>query len=132
MNRDRVGQPRRLTCDFPANRLEILIAGQIKLTAPYVAANDTGGVETQVAMVEPGTSGSAMIITADVRATSSTGHLAEFPGDSNSVVVQIPFAGNVVPAHTVLHNGSCTAQEAAGAGEAGDDSASSGGGDDSS
>lgn len=96
--------------------MEILIAGEIKITAPYVAANDTSGVETQVAIVKPGSAGSAMLITTDIRGASRTGHVAEFTSSNNSVVVQIPFAGNVVPLHTVLHNGSCTAQEATGAG----------------
>lgn len=56
-----------------------------------------------------------MILTTDVRGASTTGHYAEFPSSNKTVVVQIPLANNTVPAHTVLHNGACTAAEADGA-----------------
>ncbi|OAL23039.1 hypothetical protein AYO20_11101 [Fonsecaea nubica] len=54
------------------------------------------------------TSGSAqqILVAADTDPRAS-GHLTFYPGDGDSVALQIPFRDGVVPAHTVVHEGAC-------------------------
>ncbi|KAK4135160.1 hypothetical protein BT67DRAFT_378915 [Trichocladium antarcticum] len=64
--------------------------------------------DTKVAYVMPGTLRSSVLIAADLRAASTVaGHFTEFPSDEPTLLVQIPFVGEMVPAHTVLHDGPC-------------------------
>ncbi|KAB5522041.1 hypothetical protein GE09DRAFT_1195193, partial [Coniochaeta sp. 2T2.1] len=46
--------------------------------------------------------------TSNVRASSYIrGHYTEFPSDEPAVLVQVPFVGNRVPGHVILHDGAC-------------------------
>ncbi|KAK0744552.1 hypothetical protein B0T21DRAFT_280093 [Apiosordaria backusii] len=81
------------------------------------ASNDMGTVgedhssqrpETRTAYIMPGTLKSSVLIAADLKSVSSlAGHFTEFPSDEPTVLVQIPFEGDVVLEHTVLHEGGC-------------------------
>lgn len=39
--------------------------------------------------------------------TIGEGHFTDYPSDKETVALQIPFTGGVVPAHEVLRNGAC-------------------------
>lgn len=56
----------------------------------------------------PGTLRSSLLIAADLKSASTiAGHFTEFPGDEPTILIQVPFEGNEIPDHTILHNGSC-------------------------
>lgn len=64
--------------------------------------------EQRVAYVVPGTLASSVVIAADLRSVSTLrGHFTEFPSDEPTVLVQVPFEGDVPPRHSVLHDGAC-------------------------
>lgn len=49
-----------------------------------------------------------MVIAADLKNVSvHAGHFTEFPGDEPTVLIQVPFAGDTAPEHTVLGEGPC-------------------------
>ncbi|MCJ1330782.1 hypothetical protein MMC10_007469 [Thelotrema lepadinum] len=52
-----------------------------------------------------------LIIAADTANVSTLGHNTTYPTDSETVALQIPTAGGIVPGHEVLHGGPCTAEE---------------------
>jgi hypothetical protein len=56
----------------------------------------------------PGTMRSSLLIAADLRSASTiAGHFTEFPSDEPTVLIQVPFEGNKIPDHTILHSGPC-------------------------
>ncbi|CAP67089.1 uncharacterized protein PODANS_4_4380 [Podospora anserina S mat+] len=64
--------------------------------------------ETKTAYILPGTLRSSMLIAADLKSISTlAGHYTEFPSDEPTLLVQIPFDGDVVPEHIVLYEGGC-------------------------
>lgn len=52
-----------------------------------------------------------IVIAADTKSVSSSGHITNFPGSENTVIAQFPLSGNALPAHMVLHSGGCLAQD---------------------
>lgn len=52
-----------------------------------------------------------ILIAADTKNVSETGHITNFPGGSDTVVAQFPITGNVLPAHKVLYSGPCKLDE---------------------
>ncbi|KAK4643870.1 hypothetical protein QC761_404380 [Podospora bellae-mahoneyi] len=64
--------------------------------------------ETKTAYILPGTLRSSMLIAADLKSISTlAGHYTEFPSDEPTLLVQIPFDGDVVPEHIILYEGGC-------------------------
>lgn len=62
----------------------------------------------EVAYLMPGTMSSSIILVTDLRSESTLlGHGAEFPSNEATVLVQIPFENDEIPAHTVVGTGSC-------------------------
>lgn len=55
-----------------------------------------------------------LIIAADTHDVSKHGHITTYPGDSDTVVLQIPFKAGSVPKHTVLYRGPCRWNEMVG------------------
>lgn len=43
--------------------------------------------------------------------TDTTGHITTYPSDEQTIALQIPTAGGIVPNHTVLHSGACKSSE---------------------
>ena len=66
---------------------------------------------TETATIRGGQFG--IIIAADTANVSMLGHITTYPGDTETVALQIPTAGGVVPAHSILHGGPCTSEEQA-------------------
>lgn len=63
----------------------------------------------EVAYLMPGTMTSSIILVTDLRIQSTIlGHGAEFPSNEPTVLVQIPFENDEIPAHTVVGTGSCS------------------------
>ncbi|KAK4195859.1 hypothetical protein QBC40DRAFT_310344 [Triangularia verruculosa] len=121
----------------PHAQLSIILNGLIRITSPAPSQRESGrgpmndsvmpsiGVggsgmgevaedhdddrpKTRTAYIMPGTLKSSVLIAADLKSVSTlAGHYTEFPSDEPTVLVQIPFEGDVVPDHTVLHEGSC-------------------------
>ncbi|ORY61707.1 uncharacterized protein BCR38DRAFT_440928 [Pseudomassariella vexata] len=97
----------------------MILNGMIRITAPspessssayaaMAAQNGSNISSAEVAYIMPGTLKSSLVIAADIKETSYlTGHYTEFPSNEPTVLVQIPFEGNRVPEHTVLHDGQC-------------------------
>lgn len=52
----------------------------------------------------------SLIIAVDTD-TRSPGHLTYYPGDEETVALQIPFKHGNVPKHTVVHPGPCPNRE---------------------
>lgn len=89
-------------------RLTGVLNGLIRITAPYVPPGGNSTIETQVAYAMPGTIASSFLIAADLASISTVaGHFTEFPSNDPTVLVQVPFSNNEVPAHSVLHDGAC-------------------------
>lgn len=90
-------------------RLTVILNGLIRVTAPYIApGTDNSTATTSVAYLMPGTLSSSVLIAADLASTSTiAGHFTEFPSDEQTVLVQVPFLDNDIPAYSVLHHGSC-------------------------
>lgn len=84
----------------------------------YQGAVPSGSADSQVparqppeeiAYLMPGTTTSSIILVTDLRSESNiAGHGAEFPSNEPTVLVQIPFENDEIPAHTVLGTGSCS------------------------
>lgn len=63
----------------------------------------------EIAYLMPGTMASSIILVTDLRSQSTiSGHGAEFPSNEPTVLVQIPFENDEIPAHTVVGTGSCS------------------------
>lgn len=52
-----------------------------------------------------------IIIAADLKNKSATGHITEFPGSDTTVIAQFPVPGDVEPEHTVLYVGPCRMED---------------------
>ena len=74
------------------------MAGAARITVPNSA---------QEAFVHAGKNG--LVFAADIAALSTTGHTSIFVKET--VLMQIPTAGGVVPPHKVLHAGPCRGKE---------------------
>ena len=48
-----------------------------------------------------------LIVAADTAAVSTLGHVTTYPSQEETMALQIPTAGGIVPPHTVLHEGAC-------------------------
>lgn len=48
-----------------------------------------------------------ILLAADLKNESATGHITDFPGSVDTVIAQLPVLGNVVPGHVLLHGGRC-------------------------
>lgn len=63
----------------------------------------------EITYLIPGTMTSSIILVTDLRSVSNiAGHGAEFPSNEPTVLVQIPFENDEIPAHTVLGTGGCS------------------------
>ncbi|KAL8294813.1 hypothetical protein RB597_008268 [Gaeumannomyces tritici] len=105
----------------PTVQLSVILNGMIRITSPAPApvgstpapsvgggSAATGPPEQAVAYVVPGTLASSVVIAADLKSISTLrGHFTEFPSDEPTVLVQVPFEGDVPPPHSVLHDGAC-------------------------
>jgi hypothetical protein len=67
--------------------------------------NSTLGASVSDVWVESGRY--SLIIAADIPSRSQYGHFAEFPGDTITVLVQVPTANGEIPDHDLLHMGPC-------------------------
>ena len=54
-----------------------------------------------------------LIIAADVAAVSRSGHITNYPSKRETLAIQIPTKGGLLPRHRVLHKGACHKQETA-------------------
>ena len=52
-----------------------------------------------------------LIVAADTAAVSRLGHITDYPSKRETVAVQIPTEGGLVPKHRVLHEGACRGKE---------------------
>ncbi|KAK2049482.1 hypothetical protein LZ31DRAFT_549410 [Colletotrichum somersetense] len=103
----------------PAVQLTVIVNGLIRITSPATrnssqatpspdASSSPTPPGQTVAYIQPGTVSSSVLIAADLKNVSvRAGHLTEFPGDEPTVLVQVPFEGNVAPEHTVVGEGPC-------------------------
>ncbi|KAI3402090.1 hypothetical protein diail_19 [Diaporthe ilicicola] len=89
-------------------QLTAVLNGLIRVTAPYTSAGFNSTIETHVAHFMPGTVSSSFLIAADLPSISTVaGHYTEFPSNEQTVLVQVPFLNDELPAHSVLHDGAC-------------------------
>ncbi|KAK2051273.1 hypothetical protein LY76DRAFT_676166 [Colletotrichum caudatum] len=100
----------------PAVQLTVIVNGLIRITSPAPGNSSPDASPSSsptppgqtVAYIQPGTASSSVIIAADLKNVSvRAGHFTEFPGDEPTVLVQVPFGGNVAPEHTVVGEGPC-------------------------
>lgn len=90
-------------------RLTGVLNGLIRITAPYTPPGTNSTIATNVAYAMPGSVTSSFLIAADLNSMSTVaGHYTEFPSSDQTVLVQVPFLNNEVPAHSVLHDGACS------------------------
>lgn len=81
----------------------IILSGLIHITLPN---------GTEEAWVQGGRYGTLLAVdTADV---SEFGHRSVYPGDADTIAIEIPFEDGKIPDHTVLHCGPCTFAELTG------------------
>lgn len=52
-----------------------------------------------------------MIVAVDTADVSEEGHSTKYPGDEQTVAVQVPFPDGVFPPHRVLYGGPCRANK---------------------
>ncbi|KAK4187729.1 hypothetical protein QBC35DRAFT_221335 [Podospora australis] len=107
----------------PHVQLSIILNGLIRITSPAPEPNASiksvsvqDGLQagqrpdSKVAYIMPGTLVSSVLIAADLKSLSTiAGHFTEFPSGEPTILVQIPFEGDRVPEHKVLHEGACLA-----------------------
>ncbi|KAI1114537.1 hypothetical protein F5Y14DRAFT_413647 [Nemania sp. NC0429] len=55
-----------------------------------------------------------LIFAADTADVSRQGHITQYPGNTETVALQIPTKDDSIPPHVVLHTGPCNAEEVAG------------------
>lgn len=48
-----------------------------------------------------------MIVATDTADKSTYGHITTYPSDADTIALQIPFAGGIIPFHDVLYDGPC-------------------------
>ncbi|KAJ9136570.1 hypothetical protein NKR23_g9717 [Pleurostoma richardsiae] len=107
----------------PTVQLSMILNGLIRITAPspppsvnssgYTAIPGSSSPPPQsVAYIMPGTATSSLLIAADMSSTSYLmGHYTEFPSDEETILVQVPFAGNEAPEHSVIYEGPCSSSK---------------------
>ncbi|KAI3390649.1 hypothetical protein diail_8986 [Diaporthe ilicicola] len=83
----------------PANQWVLFLSGLAYLSLPEDP--------TTSAYVLGGEFG--LIFAADTASVSSSGHSTSYPGSTETVAIQIPTLDGEIPAHSILHNGPCTA-----------------------
>ncbi|KAH8646702.1 hypothetical protein BX600DRAFT_503595 [Xylariales sp. PMI_506] len=88
----------------PHNQWVIFLQGLVYITLPedpstsaYTAGGEFG-----------------ILFAADTASVSAKGHRTQYLGLTESVALQIPTSGGVIPEHFVLHDGPCIADEASG------------------
>ena len=81
--------------DFINNRFVVFVTGIATISVPSspISAYIFGGTWN------------SLIIATDTAAVSTTGHSTLY--DADTIILEIPTAGGVVPAHTILHEGPC-------------------------
>ncbi|KIW67661.1 hypothetical protein PV04_06893 [Phialophora macrospora] len=84
-------------------------AVDMPLQAPPMVDASAYTRQWDVITIAPG-SPQQILIAADTD-VRSPGHLTYYPGDGETVALQIPISGGVVPEHTVVHEGGCTGDE---------------------
>ena len=52
-----------------------------------------------------------LIIAADTAAVSRSGHITNYPSNRETIALQIPTEGRLLPRHRVLHEGACRKEE---------------------
>ena len=87
----------------PSIRYVAFLSGLAHVTLPN---------STEEAWVQGGKYG--LIIAVDNAAVSKYGHITTYPGNADTVSLQVPFLNGVIPKHTVLHRGPCTWPEMTG------------------
>ncbi|KAL1848874.1 hypothetical protein Daus18300_013486 [Diaporthe australafricana] len=55
-----------------------------------------------------------LIFAADTADVSGVGHSTSYPGNTETVAVQVPTLDGEIPAHSILHDGPCTAVDVMG------------------
>ncbi|RYP70509.1 hypothetical protein DL771_005446 [Monosporascus sp. 5C6A] len=86
----------------PSNQWVVALSGLGYITVPGDQSNDlyvTGG---------------EIIFVADTANVSRLGHRSQYPGVTESVILQIPTRYAEIPSHAVLHQGPCNASEVTG------------------
>jgi hypothetical protein len=81
----------------PSPMFFVLLSGEAHVTFPY---NDE---ELWIRSVGEG--GESLIVAVDVR---GEGHFTEYPGERESVALQVPFRDGIPPDHRVLGKGNCS------------------------
>ncbi|KAI1414362.1 hypothetical protein F5Y13DRAFT_188469 [Hypoxylon sp. FL1857] len=84
----------------PFRQWAVMVKGLGRITLPD---DDTS------AEVRPGETG--VLFVADTPDVSAQGHRSQYPGITETIVVQIPTKDNQIPAHSVLHSGPCLSTE---------------------
>ena len=79
-------------------RYAVIVAGAAHIKIPN---------STQEAFIHAGKNG--LVFAADTAALSRVGHISIFTEET--VLMQVPTAGGIVPPHTVLYNGPCRGKE---------------------
>ena len=64
---------------------------------------------TQEAWIRGGKGG--FVFAADTAAVSVSGHITDYPGSTETTLLQFPTAGGKVPEHRVLYGGACRESE---------------------
>ncbi|KAM0794798.1 hypothetical protein BDR22DRAFT_814553 [Usnea florida] len=85
----------------PAVQWVVFISGLAVISLPN---------STETATVVPG-SRNGLILATDTQNVSTLGHVTSYPSKEKTAVVLIPVRDNEIPAHTVLHGGSCKRDE---------------------
>ncbi|KDQ54572.1 hypothetical protein JAAARDRAFT_49197 [Jaapia argillacea MUCL 33604] len=80
----------------PAVQYVVFLSGLAHVTLPNSTAD---------AWVPGGSNG--LLVAADVASVSTYGHITTYPSPFETIALQIPTAGGIVPNHTVLHDGAC-------------------------
>ncbi|KAI2634536.1 hypothetical protein GGS21DRAFT_518264 [Xylaria nigripes] len=88
----------------PANQWVAFIAGLAHITLPDDPEAN--------AFVVGGRLG--LIFAADTADVSEKGHITRYPGNTETIALQIPTKDNTIPPHSVLHSGPCSSNEVAG------------------
>lgn len=55
-----------------------------------------------------------LIFAADTADVSGVGHSTSYPGNTETVALQVPTLDGEIPAHSILHDGPCTAVDVMG------------------
>jgi len=89
----------------PGHRITAALSGLIHITVNSSSTANSSNPTPVEAWIPGGRYG--LLLAADTAEFSAHGHYAEFPGDSPTVLLQSPFAGNKIPEHDVLYERPC-------------------------